>query len=400
MKKILIIEDDHVVANVYRNKLALDGFLVETAYDGQAGYELMTSFRPDAVLMDLMLPKLPGVELIKKIRLEPDFKETPLIIFSSTYLTNMVQDAWKAGATKCLSKASCTPKHVIGVLCAALGSDGVEGMAGTAFARKDGCAPPVAAVADKPASDASDAEFQNELRNSFVESLPATLVTLRAFLQSVVKAENETARHRQVGELYRRIRALTGNAALAGMLPVAEMADPLEVLLKELHDKPKNINVSTLRTLASAIDLLGVLFEPGTLSDKEVPPGTVLVVDDDVISRRAVTYALEKARLRSVSIEDPAHAFKLLSERGFDLVILDVAMPAMSGFELCSKLRTLPAHKKTPVLFVTNLTDFESRANSSVSGGNDFIAKPFLFIELAVKALVYVMRGRLETAKQ
>jgi DNA-binding response OmpR family regulator len=50
--------------------------------------------------------------------------------------------------------------------------------------------------------------------------------------------------------------------------------------------------------------------------------------------------------------------------------------------------------KNTPVVFVTGLTDFESRANSTMSGGNDFIAKPFLFIELAVKALLYILRGR------
>jgi DNA-binding response OmpR family regulator len=47
------------------------------------------------------------------------------------------------------------------------------------------------------------------------------------------------------------------------------------------------------------------------------------------------------------------------------------------------------------VVFVTSLTDFDSRANSTMSGGNDFIAKPFLFMELAVKALIYVLRGRL-----
>jgi DNA-binding response OmpR family regulator len=50
------------------------------------------------------------------------------------------------------------------------------------------------------------------------------------------------------------------------------------------------------------------------------------------------------------------------------------------------------------VVFVTSLTDFESRANSTMSGGNDLIAKPFVFMELAVKALVYVMRGKLPQA--
>jgi DNA-binding response OmpR family regulator len=72
----------------------------------------------------------------------------------------------------------------------------------------------------------------------------------------------------------------------------------------------------------------------------------------------------------------------------------------MTGFELCSRLRTLPSYAKTPVVFVTGLNDLESRANSTMSGGNDFIAKPFLFIELTVKALIHVLRSRLAQAKK
>jgi DNA-binding response OmpR family regulator len=74
-------------------------------------------------------------------------------------------------------------------------------------------------------------------------------------------------------------------------------------------------------------------------------------------------------------------------------------MPGMTGFELCTKLRTLPMHKKTPVVFVTSLTDFDNRTSSTMAGGNDFIAKPFLFIELTVKALIHVLRGKLQPLK-
>ena len=52
------------------------------------------------------------------------------------------------------------------------------------------------------------------------------------------------------------------------------------------------------------------------------------------------------------------------------------------------------------MVFVTSLNDFESRAHSTMSGGNDFIAKPFMLIELAVKALLYVLRSRLPSAAQ
>jgi len=72
-----------------------------------------------------------------------------------------------------------------------------------------------------------------------------------------------------------------------------------------------------------------------------VPIANILVVDDEAISRRAVTYALEKAKLKSVNVESSLVAYNLLSENKFDLVFLDVDMPEMNGFELCTRLRTL-----------------------------------------------------------
>jgi DNA-binding response OmpR family regulator len=122
-------------------------------------------------------------------------------------------------------------------------------------------------------------------------------------------------------------------------------------------------------------------------------------VDDEDSAIKAIAYALEKAKLKSHGVTDPLRALDLLLENRFDLIILDVGMPNMDGFEFCSKVRTLSAYKKTPVIFVTSLNDFETRANSTMSGGNDFIAKPFLFIELATKAVVHVLRARLELAK-
>jgi len=178
------------------------------------------------------------------------------------------------------------------------------------------------------------------------------------------------------------------------------MSAAFEALLKEVYEKPKNINASSIRTIAAAVDFIGLLFEKGTLPDRqEIPVSKILVVDDEAISRRAIVYALEKARLKSVNVEDPMQAMLLLTENEFDLVFLDVDMPGMTGYELCAKLRALPQHKKTPVVFVTSLNDFDNRTSSTMAGGNDFIAKPFLFIELTVKALIHVLRGRLNASR-
>ena len=405
-KKILIIEDDQIVANIYRNKFSVEGYDVEIALDGEVGAELINSYHPDAVILDLVLPKLTGVELMKRVRAQPDTEKLPIIVFSNTYLTNMVQDAWKAGATKCLSKANCTPRQVLDAIRSVTGGNGAAPTAtatspgpGTPADPSPRPAAPVVVKPDKAGAEA-DAEFQGELRKSFVETLPDTLTTLRTLLKHLAKAVDEPGRVRQLQELYRRVHAVTGNASIAGLPQIAQMADALEALLKELYEKPKNYNASTLRTVATAVDFLGQLFEHGTAPDQQdVPPPRILVVDDEAISRRAVTYALEKAKLKSVSVEDPNLALKQLTEGSFDLIFLDVDMPGMTGFELCTKLRALPRYKKTPVVFVTSLTDFESRASSTISGGNDLIAKPFLFIELAVKALVYSLRGKMPSAR-
>ena len=99
--------------------------------------------------------------------------------------------------------------------------------------------------------------------------------------------------------MYRRVRGLTNNASLAGMLPIAHMSEALEALLKELHEKPKNINASTLRTVAAAIDFLALLFERRDAAPSErAIEANVMVVDDEAISRRALVYALEKAKLK------------------------------------------------------------------------------------------------------
>ncbi len=395
MKKVLIIEDDQIIANIYRNKLAVEGYQAERATDGEAGLKIMRTFKPDPIIVDLMLPKMSGIDVIKQIRAEAEFSKTPIIVFSNTYLTNMIQEAWKAGATKCLSKSSSSPKEVIDVVRLTIGDSGAIPTGQPAVVGSHEKKPAPASITIQ-----SDSDFQADIRKTFIDSLPATLNTLRAELLSLIKATDEVTRLKEIHELYRCVHVLNGNAGLAGLIQIAHMSAALEALLKELYEKPRNINPSTLRTVAAAVDFLGLLFARGILPDKqEMPVTKILVVDDEVISRRAVAYALEKAQLQSVSIEDPHAALQLLTEGSFDLVFLDVDMPGMTGYELCSRLRTLPFHKKTPVVFVTSLNDFDNRTSSSMAGGNDFIAKPFLFIELTVKALIHILRGKFPVGK-
>ena len=390
MKKILIIEDDSIVAHIYRSRLEKEGYAVEVATDGQAGYYRIHDLRPDGVLLDLMLPKMNGIEILKKIRAQAQFQKIPVVVFTNAYVTNMIQESFSAGASAVYNKATLTPRQIVDALNAALGVTAAPG---------SGELP--AAEASPSGAPAGDVDFQAGLLKAFMEAAPQTLNDLRKQLQEFTKATDETVRLTSLFELYRKVHALTGNAGVAGLRTVAQMASALEALLKELHDKPKNITPSTLRTTTHAVDFLGELFAPELPADlAEVPPINILVVDDEILSRRAITYALEKAFLKSVSVEDPQAALNLARENSFDLVFLDVQMPGMDGFQLCEKIRVLDTNKSTPVLFVTSLNDFKVRAQSTLSGGSDLIAKPFMFIELTVKSLTFILRNRVLRHRQ
>jgi len=120
----------------------------------------------------------------------------------------------------------------------------------------------------------------------------------------------------------------------------------------------------------------------------------VLVVDDDPLANRIALSALSRANLNGRATENPLTALELLAQKHFDLILLDVEMPVLSGFEVCRKLRLLTGYEKTPVIYVTAHSDFESRSRSIISGGNDLIAKPIFPIELAVKAVTHLIRSR------
>ena len=176
--------------------------------------------------------------------------------------------------------------------------------------------------------------------------------------------------------MHPKVHSLAGNAALFGAESVTRLATALEALLKELEVAPTKINSSTIRTASQATELLNAMISlAGPLPlGQPSHPFSVLVVDDDVVTLQAVGHALGKAEIQPRCVEDPLAAYKLLSSESFDLAIIDVKMPGMDGFELCRKMHELPAHQRTPVVFLTRLSDFGNRMRSAMSGGSDLQA--------------------------
>jgi CheY-like chemotaxis protein len=113
------------------------------------------------------------------------------------------------------------------------------------------------------------------------------------------------------------------------------------------------------------------------------------------MARRAITGALQMAFSRPEIAESGETALAVANDKQFDLVFMDVSMPGMDGFATCAKLHEIPANRATPVVFVTSHSDEAFRSQAARCGGSDYVVKPFVFMEITVKALTFALRGRL-----
>ena len=116
MKKILIVEDDTITAVIYQRHLQKEGFVTDVAKDGAAGLERLATFGPDAVLLDLMMPKVSGIEMLKTLRAQEAFRTLPVLALTNAMVPTMIQQAMDAGATKVFDKSKTTPSTVVGLL--------------------------------------------------------------------------------------------------------------------------------------------------------------------------------------------------------------------------------------------------------------------------------------------
>jgi len=113
MRRILIIEDNQLLANTYRSAFTHAGFHVDVAGDGHAGIAAALAAPPEIILLDLMLPKLSGLEVLRRLRTDTRLALVPVLVLSNAYTPQRMQELWDAGATQVLLKANSTPKRLL-----------------------------------------------------------------------------------------------------------------------------------------------------------------------------------------------------------------------------------------------------------------------------------------------
>jgi len=108
-KTVVFVEDNPVVLMAYQNRLQREGYHVIPATDGLQAMKVLSESVPDLVVLDLMLPKFNGMEILKFISANPRYQTVPIIILSTNSILDAAEEHLLERASKRLLKISCTP---------------------------------------------------------------------------------------------------------------------------------------------------------------------------------------------------------------------------------------------------------------------------------------------------
>jgi two-component system cell cycle response regulator len=132
--------------------------------------------------------------------------------------------------------------------------------------------------------------------------------------------------------------------------------------------------------------------EPAPEAEPDLSESTILVVDDNEQNLELLQAYLDELPCRIVTATDGIEAMQIVEREAIDLILLDVMMPRMSGFEVCKKLKSSPGTRSIPVIMVTALNELGDIERGVESGTDDFLSKPVKKLELVtrVKSLLRV----------
>ena len=264
----------------------------------------------------------------------------------------------------------------------------------------------------KSSPDVSEIEREiKELSLEYARELPERFQLLIRQVEDIKLGRGEP------GIAKNEAHKIKGTASSYGYPAVGEQAEIIDTCLKELGEKPESASpellarleqalVSALQLAEEARDNTGPSQETPAVYDMKqamsqcgLPAAhgqTVVIIDDDEDFTARVSLILGYEDMLVYSFNDARYLDEILGYLHADLLILDLNMPEMNGFEVCKRLRCMERFRLLPIVVLTAQTGWETRVAAFDSGADDYIPKPVVNQELIARIRVRAEKSRLQ----
>jgi DNA-binding response OmpR family regulator len=413
MKRLLLVDDDAMLTRAYRDWLSKHGFQVNTVGSGAGALLFLQSAKPDLVVLDLMMPEVTGVDVLKFVRGQSRLVNTPVVVLAHEPRSDLGQHAARIGIQKAFRKDQCSPSVLMGAI-----DEILEPKALAAAKQSEPVADPVEWRIEcrmgRPAEPVLECGIQNsecgmemtqdvtkesraEAKAGLLADAPAICADLSELLEALARESLTGPEHQEhLQDLFFKIRFLLETANLTGLAALAQATAVFNALLSVLMENPQRLRSSTLRAVAGLVEVVRLLFQQARESGGDTPiSARVLVVDDDPAASERVVAALRGAQLDACSAADSLAAWQWINSEQFNLVLLRMEMPVLNGLQLCERLRKVQGYEKTPVIFVAQ-DNLDNRARCASVGGDDLIAKSILPQELVAWVVGHLVGTRMQ----
>lgn len=377
--KVLVIEDDYATSKLLSNYLNKWGYDPTIVNSGEKALQIIKKEKFLAVIMDIVLPDINGLELLKKIRESENTKNIPVIVCS---VEAEQQKAFLMGAVEYFVKPI---KY----------KDLVEVLTSYKLKRDSNI---LCVDDDVPTLNLIKEAIESVGYNAIAESKSATVMERIKNLHLDLAIVDLDMPQVNGFELIKMIKSNPKFANLpiiiyTGKENFADDLKKIDGLFADLLSKRSTKIEDLADTINHMINRYDepTPFESLDTQEKEGP--NILLVEDYKHSQIIVTRLLKKNSFNSIIIvENGAEALELVKKQPFDLILMDMQMPIMNGFEATERIRQLPQYKNIPIIALTAFAMKGDREKCLEAGASDYIAKPIDSQEFIEKVKHYTSK--------
>lgn len=387
MKRVLVVDDDQFVLKVYQSKFESEGIRAEVAADPASALEHVRRSPPDLILLDLMLPGMNGVELLGQIRSIPGAGAVPVIVFTHSYDSSLIEQAKVAGADVCLNKNNVSPNRLMEMVRHSLAQGRRQTLGAAPGNSPDEATGPDSKAKLPRPGKGNDLQFvRGDLRARMIHQSEKAESHLRELVQAFTSAPDGNLRMGALAQINGYLGDVIHDAVDADLFELIMMGRALARMAVDLGQHPEEISHGTFRTFGSAIITVANLYRRIASAPTEHElPGLAVVALPNQQAGRLIADAFVEIGFPAVCFSDSQAAVDFISANPANVVVSPEKWESGTGAEFFLKCSRVDGRRTMCALYLSH--DSTPPHHSVAADASPILYLPYTAEEVVVNAL-------------